>query len=178
MASAPVLPSVSVDEYLHSSYQPECEYLDGILEEKRLGSKKHSYLQYGIIEALVPARKTFGLRICPEYRIRVAPRRFRVPDVSVFVGEPVGERFAETPPLFTVEVVSPDDTFAALQLTAADQLAGGVRLVIIADPERRTVFTVRAEEGLHEVHSPKRIPIDVPDRGTLVLDFGELFKNL
>ena len=31
MATAPTLPLVSVEEYLRTSYEPNCEYIDGVL---------------------------------------------------------------------------------------------------------------------------------------------------
>jgi len=36
---------VSVREYLRTSYSPDCEYVDGRIEECNLGEKEHSILQ-------------------------------------------------------------------------------------------------------------------------------------
>ncbi len=32
---------VSVDEYLHSVYEPDVDYVDGVLEDRNVGEKKH-----------------------------------------------------------------------------------------------------------------------------------------
>ena len=36
---------VSVEEYLHTSYDPDCDYVDGELEERNVGELDHSDLQ-------------------------------------------------------------------------------------------------------------------------------------
>ncbi len=36
---------VSVEEYLRTSYGPDCEYVDGRIEERNLGELEHSILQ-------------------------------------------------------------------------------------------------------------------------------------
>jgi hypothetical protein len=36
MAAATPLP-ISVSEYLHTSYRPDCDYVDGVVEERNLG---------------------------------------------------------------------------------------------------------------------------------------------
>ena len=36
---------VSVEEYLNSDYQPDCDYVDGVLEERNLGEYNHGRLQ-------------------------------------------------------------------------------------------------------------------------------------
>jgi len=33
---------VSVDEYLHTSYDPDCDYVDGAIVERNVGERDHS----------------------------------------------------------------------------------------------------------------------------------------
>ena len=33
---------VSVDEYLHTAYHPDCDYVDGVVEDRNVGEKDHS----------------------------------------------------------------------------------------------------------------------------------------
>ncbi|MDZ4799775.1 MAG: hypothetical protein SGI92_16580 [Bryobacteraceae bacterium] len=42
MASAPVLPPMSVDEYLNSSWHPDKEYVDGMLVDRMVPTISHS----------------------------------------------------------------------------------------------------------------------------------------
>ena len=43
---------VSLEEYLSTGYQPDCEYNEGVVEERNLGELDHSYLQ-GLLTALL-----------------------------------------------------------------------------------------------------------------------------
>jgi hypothetical protein len=36
---------ISVEEYLSTDYEPDCEYNEGVLEERNLGEFEHSFLQ-------------------------------------------------------------------------------------------------------------------------------------
>ena len=36
---------VSLEEYLATSYHPDCDYVDGMLTERNVGQKDHSKLQ-------------------------------------------------------------------------------------------------------------------------------------
>lgn len=45
MAALPDPPLVSADEYLNSSYHPDMEYVDGVLEERSTPSIAHGVLQ-------------------------------------------------------------------------------------------------------------------------------------
>ena len=67
MASAVRVPFLSVEEYLHSSYEPDADYVDGFLEERNLGEFDHGDLQWAVLERLthltlrlesVPARES------------------------------------------------------------------------------------------------------------------------
>jgi hypothetical protein len=42
MASATL---VSVSEYLHTHYEPDADYLDGVIEERPMGELDHNRLQ-------------------------------------------------------------------------------------------------------------------------------------
>ena len=47
-------PSVlSLDEYMETSYSPECEYVDGLVVERNVGKFKHSYTQGQVIAFLI-----------------------------------------------------------------------------------------------------------------------------
>jgi len=61
---------VSVEEYLSNVYEPECDYLDGEIEDRNGGEKDHSKLQFKIQILL---SRVSGISIFPEVRIRVAP---------------------------------------------------------------------------------------------------------
>ena len=99
---------ISVEEYLATSYRPDCDYVDGRLEERNVGEWDHSKIQAAIVAYFFVRRKAWGISVAPEQRVQVNSTRFRVPDVCVLLGEPK-EQIFRTPPFLCVEILSPED---------------------------------------------------------------------
>jgi len=139
---------VSVDEYLSTSYRPDCDYVDGALEKRNLGQKDHSNLQGEVLAWFRERRRALGLKAFPEQRIRVAKRRYRIPDVCVVrLPEPDEQVFTE-PPYLCIEILSPDDTFPGLQERLDDYLSMGVPNVWVIDPASRRAWRIEREGHL------------------------------
>ena len=75
-AAEPVL--MTMEEYLHTSFHPDCDFVDGRVEERNLGDKKHSLLQAELVFWFLLHRKEWNLRALPEFRTRVSATRFRL----------------------------------------------------------------------------------------------------
>ena len=111
MATLPTSPSISVEEYLSTSYPDgDREYLDGIVVERNLGTPHHSALQKILIGHFIGIEKQFQFAVRPECRTRVTCSRYRVPDLLVML-RPFrqNDRVLLDPPFLIVEIVSPDD---------------------------------------------------------------------
>src|SRR5258707_1437564 len=93
---------ISVEEYLATSYSPDCDYVDGEVLERNLGEWDHSSLQSAILLYLGTRQKAWGIRVVVEQRVQVSRTRFRIPDVCVVVGEP-GEQILTKPPFLWIE---------------------------------------------------------------------------
>jgi Uma2 family endonuclease len=130
---------VSVEEYLHKSYRPDREYVDGEIQERNLGEKDHSKFQMAVAAYFYGRRREWGIQVWPEQRVQVKPTRFRVPDLCVTIGEP-DEQIFTTPPFIVVEVLSPEDTVARLMERVRDYWDFGVRNIWIIDPKERCGF--------------------------------------
>src|ERR1039457_1494122 len=78
MPASPDSSIVSVEEYLRASYDPDVEFVDGLLVE-RLGDWLHSLIQSNILAVL--RRKYPHLKVVVEFRSRTAATRYRIPDV-------------------------------------------------------------------------------------------------
>jgi len=74
---------IPVSEYLATSYQPDCDYVDGEVRERNLGEQPHGLVQGAIASIFRQRRKEWGLRSIPEQRVQVGPTRFRIADVCV-----------------------------------------------------------------------------------------------
>lgn len=141
---------ISVAEYLATAYEPDCDFVDGHLEERNVGEWDHARLQGKILAFLIERYETQGLLAAPELRLQVKPQRFRVPDICVFDGDPK-QKVPNTPPVLCIEILSPEDRMSRVEVRINDYLAMGVSAVWVLDPETRQVFTATAAEGLREV---------------------------
>ena len=72
---------VSLEEYLSTAYDPDCDYIAGEVRERNLGEGPHSDLQGYFIGLFFEHRKEWNVHVRPEQRVQVAPRRYRIPDV-------------------------------------------------------------------------------------------------
>lgn len=48
---------VSVEEYLASSYRPDCDYVNGEVLERNLGEKEHAIMQAALTHLFMQNRK-------------------------------------------------------------------------------------------------------------------------
>jgi len=131
---------VSIEEYLSSSYEPDCDYVDGVLEERNLGEYDHSNLQAALVTYLRNRARAWKVRVVVEQRIRVSATRVRVPDVCVILRDREIEQVPSKPPLVCIEVLSPEDRWPRVEKRIQDFLAMGVERVWVFDPKRGEVF--------------------------------------
>jgi len=128
---------VSVEEYLHSSYEPDVEYVDGQLEERNVGEIEHSDVIAAIMDWFQRHAKEWQIRVRPNVRTQVSPTRFRVPDIVICRRSSQDKRIVREAPLVVIEVLSPEDRIGRYQQRIADYHAMGVRGVWVVDPETR-----------------------------------------
>jgi Uma2 family endonuclease len=98
---------VSEQEYLTTSYEPDCDYDDGELLERNVGERPHSILETAFGAFFFERRKRFRIQVLTDQRIRIAPRRYRVPDVCVYKEPAPRDRIFSTPPFIAIEILSP-----------------------------------------------------------------------
>jgi Uma2 family endonuclease len=143
---------ISVENYLATAYEPDCDYVDGHIEERNVGELSHSKVQLKVGAYLLAHYGTGDAFAATECRIRVTPTRVRIPDVCFFLSDP-GERVPSKPPFICIEVLSPEDRMSRVEVRINDYLAMGVPYVWVLDPETKQAFTATAATGLQEVKS-------------------------
>ncbi len=173
MAAAAVIPLISVEQYLHSSYEPDMDYVDGVLEERNLGEIDHGTLQRRLILMLCGLGADWEERVFPETRVQVAPTRFRVPDVCVMPEGWQGDRIIQQAPLLCLDVLSPEDRISRVLKRAKDFLAMGVPEVWIFDPDERQAYRLLPDGVLQEV--PDRLELRETE---IALDLKRLFRTV
>ena len=168
---------ISVEEYLHTSYRPDCEYIDGAVEERHLGEYEHSSLQRFFVVLFATHSKEWQARVFPEYRVQVAATRFRVPDITVVRSDTPRQAILRTPPLLLIEILSPEDTLSRLQQRITDYLRFGVEHIWVIDPYERRAFLADGR-GFHEpVEGSAAATLTVP--GTAIaVSLAEVWREL
>jgi Uma2 family endonuclease len=171
MATIPVL--LSMDEYLHTSYHPDADFVDGEIEERNLGEFDHGTTQGWLFQIFNLSRKDWRANPVVEQRIRVAEGRVRICDIAVLRSDAPREPVTVTPPLICIEVLSPADRLSRARIVLGDYLAMGVENIWLIDPLRRAAWTFDAA-GLHEAD-----PASLTVAGTpICVDLTEAFAAL
>jgi Uma2 family endonuclease len=135
---------LSVDEYLRTSFNPDCDFIDGEVLERNVGKRGHGYAQIEIGAWFSHRKQALHLQPITELRIRVGPNRIRIPDVVVSEMPLPDEEVFTSPPYLCIEVMSPDDTIAAMQDRLDDYLNFGVPNVWVIDPCKHRGWHVTA----------------------------------
>ncbi len=159
---------ISVEEYLKTVFRPDCDYVDGVVEERTLGELDHGWIQGKLIAFFLNRSRETGLFAIPEWRFQVTPTRFRVPDLIVTRGKP-DEQILTRPPLLCIEILSPEDTFSRLNQRIQDYLDFGVPVVWLVDPAEHRVWIYRAT-GMQE--AADSVLLDGTD---IEVPFSEIF---
>jgi Uma2 family endonuclease len=134
MAASTLIP---VSEYLSTAYRPDCDYVEGELQERNLGEFDHSSLQRQLILLLATKDNARQFLVNPEQRVQVRSDRFRVPDLYVIAADAPREQVVRFPPLLCIEILSPEDTLSRMVDRIHDFINMGVRQVWIFDPRLR-----------------------------------------
>lgn len=174
MATQPIADRyVPVEEYLATSYDPDCEYDDGLVVERNLGEIEHAYLQTLLATLFTIHAADWNVLGLTEQRVQIKPKRFLVPDFCVLRPSVPWEKIITHPPLIAIEILSPEDTIRAAEHKAAEYLEFGVQHVWVIDPYARVAYRGMAG-GLERVASGE---LTVP--GTAIaVRVGELFEKL
>jgi Uma2 family endonuclease len=157
---------VSIDEYMHSSYEPDAEYVEGRIVPRPMPEKPHSKMQSYLIRELCRAGEPLGYQVWPEQRVRTQadPPRYRVPDLCLTIGEPDEDVFTE-PPLLCVEILSPDDSAVEVRAKVHEYLAFGVAYIWVIDPTTGT-GEIHTNSGIERVENGKfhagEVQVDLP----------------
>lgn len=128
---------VSVEEYLRTSYRPDCDYLDGEVVERNLGEFEHSSTQREILLFLAAHYPHLRKRLLPEQRVQVRANRYRIPDVCILAEGAARQDTISTPPDLCIEILSPEDTMTKTLDRIKDYFSMGVSSCWIIDPISR-----------------------------------------
>jgi Uma2 family endonuclease len=164
---------ISVEEYLSTGYEPDCEYEDGVVVERNLGEFEHSFLQTLLATIFTNNMEAWGVFGLTEQRVQIAPTKFLIPDVCVLrFGAPTDD-IVSHPPVIAIEIMSPEDTMRHARNKAAKYLQFGTEHVWVIDPNARVAYR-GGLKGLERVSGGE---LSVPGTPILIHIAG-LFEKL
>lgn len=164
---------IPVEEYLETSYSPDCDYLDGALKGRNVGQQEHSRTQNNLAYRFTAREDLWGIRSLTEQRIRTGARRYRVADVCVVRSDAPWEPAITAPPLLCVEILSESDRIADLEDKIEEYLAMGVEMIWVIDPGHRRAWHVVPHNRQEPADGILRVP------GTeIAVPLAEVFAGL
>jgi Uma2 family endonuclease len=164
---------VSEQEYLHSSFEVDCELVDGRLLERNVGEREHSILQGELFAHFWSRRKEWGIRAFPEQRIRIAKGRYRIPDICVYKEPAPREKVFTSPPFIAIEILSSEDRMSRVRQRINDFLRFGTPYVWVIDPDSRRA-DVYTPEAIYEAKD-LILRTQAPD---IEIPLAELFREI
>ncbi len=163
--------TVSLDQYLNTSYKPDMELIDGELKEKAVTAPIHGKTQARLMQWFLNHEDKWGIQAYVEPRTKVTGTNVRLPDAVVTYAGPTPAKALVDAPLIAIEVRSESDKPADLRARAQDLASMGVRNVWLIEPEdrRASVWSGDAWERSEQLRAA-----DTP----IYLDLGWLWKKL
>lgn len=170
MATAALIP---VSEYLSSSYEVDCDYVDGELLDRNMGEWQHGTLQNLLGSLFWTKRHEWNVKTSTEQRVQVRSDRYRVPDVCVMRKADPVHRIVKTPPLICIEVLSPEDRMQRVLERVRDFHNMGVENVWILNPFTRDAWI--AQNDGSQQHISDALTVE----GTPIrIDLAEVWAEL
>ncbi len=165
--------AVTVEQYLSTMYHPDCDYIDGHLEERNLGEFDHNRIQKRLLVFFTQKEAEWDVECIQEQRLQVSAKNYRVPDFMVLSGTFYQEQIVRTAPILIVEVLSPEDTLKRLLRKVKDYVAIGIQHIWVFDPDTRVAYRGDAA-GFHIVTEDELTVPNTPIRLKLTDIFSAL----
>jgi len=149
---------VSVEEYLSTSYKPNCEYVDGVLYPKPMGTWKHGFLQSHLAMLINSGFAQFAA--ASEITIQIRTGKYLVPDLIVQRRDSIQDPYPSVPVHLCVEILSPGDRMSEVCAQCEEYHAWGVESTWMLDPEEQRAWEYRKGHR----------PVEIPMNGSLAAD--------
>ena len=168
---------VPLDEYLTTTYEPDREFVDGVLVRRNVGTQSHGLLQTILAIYFGQYRKSHGIKVFTATRLQVdrATGRHRIPDVMVLETPYQKGKVVVDVPAVVVEIKSPDDTFDDIVDRCFDYENFGARNILVMDPDNKRAWLF--EHGNLRLLAGTSVTLNL-QHTTLDFRFAEMFSEL
>jgi Uma2 family endonuclease len=134
---------ISALDYLKTTFEPDCEFVAGVLEGRSVGEYDHSTWQMILAAYFLAREKELWILSRPELRMQTGPDNFRIPDVALLSRNAPREQIITHPPLAVFEILSPEDTMTRMLDKLAEYEQMGIGAIWVIEPKKRLYFRYR-----------------------------------
>ncbi len=131
---------ISVEEYLNTSANPDCEYVHGVIKERAVPERDHAAWQKILVRWFGNRERIWGIQVFPELRVQVAVENYRVPDVTLLSSSAPQEQIVTYPPLAVFEILSPTDRMTDVLEKLADYQQMDIPAIWLIEPKKPTYY--------------------------------------
>lgn len=168
---------ISLDEYLKTVYEPDMEFVDGVLVRRNVGTQRHGLLQAILASYFREFRHSHRLQVFTETRLLVDAHsnRYRIPDVLILEVPYRKGNVVTDVPAVVIEIKSPDDTFDDIVEKCFEYEKLAVPHILVMDPDHERAFAfeqsaLRLLAGSSATLNVQQMPLEFP--------FREMFSEL
>ncbi len=145
------------EQYLRLTDQTNrfIEFTEGAVEVLPMQTRKHQAIsRFLFLAFLAFVQRLGGTVFYAPLRVRVAPGRFREPDLVLLldVNDPRNQNAFWLGADLVVEIVSPDDVERDTVIKPADYAEAGIPEYWIVNPEEQTIMVLKLEDGVYITH--------------------------
>jgi Uma2 family endonuclease len=145
------------EQYLRLTDQTNrfVEFTDGYVEVLPIPTRKHQAISRFLFLALLAFVQHFGGTVFyAPLRVRVAPSRFREPDLVLLldVNDPRNQNAFWLGADLVVEIVSPDHAERDTVMKRADYAAAGIPEYWVVNPEEETIMVLQLDGSAYVEH--------------------------
>jgi len=125
---------VPLQVYLSTSWEPDAEYVNGVIEKRPTGDWSHADWQAAVVEYFRRNRTEWKIRVAPELRVQVSQDNFRVPDVTILDRNQPVEQIITRPPVAVIEILSPEDSLSRMLIKLREYEQMGIQTILVLNP--------------------------------------------
>jgi Uma2 family endonuclease len=125
---------ISVEQYLRTTSDPDCEYVRGTLEDRAVPERNHAAWQKVLLRWFADHEHAWQIEVFTELRVQVASDEFRIPDVTILSRTAPREQIITHPPLAVFEILSPTDTMSSMLEKLESYQQMGIPAIWVIDP--------------------------------------------